>query len=240
MTQGSSSRVIAIGDIHGCFHALDTLVKVADLQPDDTLVCLGDLIDQGRESKEVLELLIELSTQCNLVAIRGNHEEMFLAALESDQAKESWMLFGGTSTVNSYHFGGDIDAVPPDHVEFIRSTVDFFETETHIFTHALYLPDEPPEVWPPHVLRWTLIEKPYPEPHMSGKTVVVGHTEQRSGEILDLGHLICLDTACYNYGWLTALDMTSGETWQASKWGQLKERPSEPMPVPVPKPPVAV
>ena len=60
-------------------------------------------------------------------------------------------------------------------------------------------------------------------PHLSGKTVVVGHTEQKAGEILDLGHLVCLDTYCREYGWLTALDLHSGTSWQANRWGALRE-----------------
>ena len=53
--------------------------------------------------------------------------------------------------------------------------------------------------------------------------VIVGHTEQKNGEILDLGHLVCLDTACRSYGWLTLWDAATGQTWQASKWGVLRE-----------------
>lgn len=213
---------------------------MAQLKPEDTLVCLGDLIDQGRESREVLDLLLEYRERCHLVVIRGNHEEMFFAALENERCYESWMMFGGTDTVNSYRFGGGIEDIPREHVDFLRSTIDYYETEDFIFTHACYLPELPMSECPSHVLRWTLLEPPYPEPHFSGKTVLVGHTEQRSGEILDLGYLKCLDTACYKYGWLTALDLQSGEMWQASRWGQVKERPSEPMPGRLPTPPETV
>ena len=54
-------RIVAIGDIHGCVHALDAVLAAVDPQPDDTIVCLGDFIDQGRETKEVIDALIALS-----------------------------------------------------------------------------------------------------------------------------------------------------------------------------------
>ena len=59
-------------------------------------------------------------------------------------------------------------------------------------------------------------------PHHSGKTVIVGHTEQRDGEILDLGFAICIDTACWKHGWLTALEVRTRQIWQASRWGNLR------------------
>ena len=56
----------------------------------------------------------------------------------------------------------------------------------------------------------------------SGKTVVVGHTSQKTGEVLDLGHLKCIDTFCYGGGWLTAQEVRSEEVWQADREGELR------------------
>jgi serine/threonine protein phosphatase 1 len=61
-----------------------------------------------------------------------------------------------------------------------------------------------------------------PPPHQSGKKAVVGHTPQISGDILDLGHLVCIDTYCYGDGWLTALDVDSGEVFQTNRDGQVR------------------
>ena len=61
-----------------------------------------------------------------------------------------------------------------------------------------------------------------PGPHESGKTVIVGHSSQKSGEILDRGHMMCIDTFCFGGGWLTALDVQSGELWQADRDGDLR------------------
>jgi serine/threonine protein phosphatase 1 len=76
---------------------------------------------------------------------------------------------------------------------------------------------------PDYQLRWALFEPDKMQPHVSGKTVVVGHTEQADGEVLDLGFAVCIDTACWRYGWLTAMDVTTKQTWQASRWGMLRQ-----------------
>jgi serine/threonine protein phosphatase 1 len=76
------SRTIAIGDIHGCSDALASILLAIDPKPSDTIICLGDYVDKGHDSKGVLELLIELSGRCRLVPILGNHEEQMLRARE--------------------------------------------------------------------------------------------------------------------------------------------------------------
>jgi serine/threonine protein phosphatase 1 len=215
----TAARTIAIGDIHGCVHALESLLEMIALTPKDTLVVLGDFIDQGHESRQVIDTLIALQSRCRLVVIQGNHEEMMLHARDSREAYEMWYEVGGFATINSYLFDASLKIVPPDHWAFIEACRDYYETDTHIFTHANYVPELPLPAQPVHALRWEILEEPYPAPHMSGKTVVVGHTEQRSGEVLDLGYVKCIDTACWRYGWLTALDVESGEVWQTSKWG---------------------
>lgn len=216
-------RTIVIGDIHGCAHALEALLNEIRPTSDDLIISLGDFIDTGRETSDVVRQLIALERECRFVAILGNHEEMLLAALTSERLKQSWLMCGGMPTLNSYRFCGDIDVIPDDHLEFIRRCRPYYETQTHIFLHANYLADVALEDQPEHVLRWSLFEEPYPEPHCSGKTAVVGHTEQRNGEILDLGHVLCIDTACHSYGWLTAMDVRSGEVWQASRWGVMRD-----------------
>ena len=126
-------------------------------------------------------------------------------------------------TINSYVYGQGIDVIPEDHLEFICAARDYYETDSHFFVHAGYEADLPLGEQPEHMLRWSLLGDPIPDPHQSGKIAVVGHTEQRNGEILNCGHVICIDTYCHGYGWLTALDVLSGQIWQASRWGALRE-----------------
>ena len=68
-------RTIAIGDIHGCSAAFAAILAAIDIQPDDTLITLGDYVDRGIDSKGVLDQLIELESRCHLIPLMGNHEE---------------------------------------------------------------------------------------------------------------------------------------------------------------------
>lgn len=224
-TGSHMGRLLALGDIHGCLAALDAVLQAADLDRDDTLVVLGDVIGYGRESAGVIDRLMQLEDECELICIRGNHEEMLLGALESEQLRTQWLNVGGIETLNSYEFCAKIDVIPPAHIEFVRGFRDYYKQGPFVFTHAGYDAERPFDDQPAHALRWNLLEEPWPEPHTSGKTAVVGHTEQHDGEVLDLGHIVCLDTGCRSYGWLTLWDAQTRQTWQASKWGALREQP---------------
>lgn len=218
-----SARVIAIGDVHGCAHALDALLEAIQPQPIDHLVFLGDLIDNGRDSAAVLDRLLELPQHCQVTVIQGNHEEMLFAARDSEKSLRYWETCGGVSTLNSYRFGAGLDDIPEKHWELLRAAVPYVETDDFIFTHANYRPDLPMQEQESYQLRWMLFDPDDMQPHQSGKTVIVGHTEQKKSEILDLGFAICIDTVCWRYGWLTALDVHSRNYWQASRWGILRE-----------------
>ncbi len=221
-----SSRTIAIGDIHGCLPALQALLTAVDPQPDDTVVTMGDYVDRGPDSPGVIDELIALDARCRYRPLLGNHDEMLLDICSGQTGLLSeWVLFGGDATLTSY--GGRVPhGVPPEHVEFLKSCRYYFETETHFFVHGTYLAELPLEKQPTDVMLWQSLRERRPGPHCSGKTAVVGHTAQKQGDILDLGYLICIDTCCYGAGWLTALDVTSGQVWQANKAGHLRERPS--------------
>jgi serine/threonine protein phosphatase 1 len=218
-----SGRLIAIGDVHGCCHALDTVLDEIVPTADDRIVFLGDLVDQGKESKEVLERILRLQRECQVVLIRGNHEEMMFAAQESEAALRYWERCGGVATLNSYRFGGNLNDIPPEHWALLKTCVPYYETEEYIFTHANYLADAAMADQPEYTLRWALFDPDKERPHFSGKTILVGHTEQKNAEILDLGFAMCIDTACWKYGWLTAIDAPSREYWQASRWGVMRE-----------------
>ena len=95
--------------------------------------------------------------------------------------------------------------MPPEHWALFESCQPYLETNEFLFTHANYLPDEPISETDGYQLRWALFEPEEMRPHQSGRTVVVGHTEQRNSEILDLEFAICIDTACWRHGWLLSL-----------------------------------
>jgi serine/threonine protein phosphatase 1 len=214
-------RTIAVGDIHGCSLALDALLDAIKPRFDDVIVTLGDYIDRGPDSRGVIDRLIDLGHRYRLIPILGNHDQMLLD-VRSGKYPIYWLLdIGGTTTLDSYGPGRDLSLIPEAHLDFLEGCLDFHETDTHIFVHANYYPDIPMAEQPVGMLRWESLRDMTPGPHDSGKTVIVGHTSQKSGEILDLGHLICIDTFCYGGGWLTALEVKIGEVWRANRRGEI-------------------
>lgn len=216
-------RTIAIGDIHGCSHALAAVVEAVDPQPDDLIITLGDYVDRGPDSRGVIEQLIRLSNRCRLIALRGNHEEMMLAAMQSGGGAEMefWLACGGDSTLASY--GGKFEYIPAAHRTFLKYGRLYYETARHLFMHAGYLPDIPIYNQPAYQLLWATIRDSIPAPHCSGKIAIVGHTSQKSGDVLDVGHLKCIDTYCHGGGWLTAIEVETGHLWQANAMGMLRD-----------------
>jgi serine/threonine protein phosphatase 1 len=216
------SRTIAIGDIHGCSVALTALLEAIAPQSEDTIVTLGDYVDRGIDSKGVIDQLILLADRCRLVPILGNHEEMMLGAREGRSDFRFWMNCGGITCLHSYGSTGRIELVPRDHFAFLESCLTYFETVQHLFLHANYKPDVPLDQQDLHTLRWlSLGEYVPPTRHCSGKTAVVGHTPQV--EALDLGYLKCIDTNCCYGGWLTAIDVDTGQVWQVNERGELRD-----------------
>ena len=214
-------RIIAVGDTHACSIALSALIDAIDLQPQDTLVTLGDYVDRGIDSKGVLDQLIALQSKCNLVPILGNHEEMLLNARNGKSDFQFWLACGGDSCLDSYGSSSQLSLIPQSHFHFLESCLSHHETETHAFVHANYKPEIPLDQLDDHILRWLSLRDSIPKArHCSGKTFVVGHTPQ--SEVLDLGFLICIDTGCCHDGWLTALDVDTKQIWQVNEKGELR------------------
>jgi serine/threonine protein phosphatase 1 len=215
-------RILAIGDIHGCSTALAALLDAVQPRPGDTLVALGDYVDRGPDSRGVIDLLLDAAARCRLVPLLGNHEEMLLYHCEHWSDGNAWLMYGGQATLDSYGVASPAE-IPPAHLEFLQRCVDWFETERHFFVHACYAPGAPLGEQNLQLLRWESLRWALPGPHVSGKTAIVGHTAQRSGAVLDVGYLKCIDTWCYGGGWLTALDVETGAWWQTNERGERRE-----------------
>ena len=82
----------AIGDIHGCYRALTTLVESMPFETDDRLITLGDYVDRGLQSREVIDWLIERQSSGRLTAaLQGNHDRMMLAARNLSGEVDVWL-----------------------------------------------------------------------------------------------------------------------------------------------------
>lgn len=218
-------RTIVIGDIHGCSDALKDLLTKIDPKPEDTIITLGDYIDRGPNSKEVIDILLDLNDQCNYIPLMGNHELMLVHIFDGDSA-DSWMYHGGLNTILSYkptqaqtYEVSDLkvlrEVLTWRHVNFIKNCRRYYEDEKNIFVHANYDPQKSMDEQSERDVFWKHIDaRSPPGPHQSGKTVWVGHTPQASGMILDLGHLLCIDTFSFRTGIVTGVEVNTREAWR--------------------------
>ena len=218
----ADGRTIAIGDIHGCATALAALLDALEPKASDTLVMLGDAIDRGPDSRGVVEQLLTIRERCCLVPILGNHEQMLLDAAASQCPLQDWLIHGGAETLDSYGKDAALSALPAEHLEFIRSWGDYYETESHFFAHGNYQADLPLASQPWETMRWRSLKFSLPAAHTSGKIAILGHTANKQGKITDQGYLLCIDTYCHGGKWLTALEPATGQVWQTNQKGQLR------------------
>lgn len=221
-----TGRKIAIGDVHGCTHALKTLVDSLELTNNDTLVTLGDYVGKGDDSNGTLEYLIKLKSRCNLITLLGNHDFLMRSVLRNELSVGAWFSLGGQSVLTSYGTDSDVTTVPESHRVFLEKCKLFHEMSTHIFVHACYQAELPLAETDEFILLWERLTEVLPDGHCSGKIAVVGHTRQDSGEILDAGHLVCIDTGCVSGGRLTALDVMNKVIWRTDRLGRSVERVS--------------
>lgn len=213
-------RTIAIGDIHGCLKALDGLIEAINPGASDRLIFLGDYVDRGPDSRGVIERLIALQTRCKTIYLLGNHEIIFRSVLGGFPA-DTWLRIGGQQTLASY--GGTLEGVPNSHVDFLCGLLPSYETERCLFVHANYDANLALSEQTEQTLFWEHLGEKLPLPHYSGKHVILGHTPQANFEIGYFGHFTCIDTYCFGNGWLTALEVESGEVWQVSQTGVLRQ-----------------
>lgn len=216
-------RVLAIGDVHGCHVALAALLKALKIKSKDTVVFLGDAVDRGPSSRQVIENILSLRETCNVVFIKGNHEEMLCDAIAGRGLVEQWLSFGGNATVDSY--GGSLENIPPEHIRLLVSElVPFWETDNEIFVHASLESDMSLVNQTAEFLRWKHLGGDEP-PHVSGKRVICGHTSQTEGVPLVFDGWVCIDTYPHGGQWLTCLDVGSNKVVQANFRGDVRKFP---------------
>lgn len=214
------SRLFAIGDVHGYLKPLEILISNIAPQPDDTLIFLGDVIDHGEDSKGVIDLIIDLQTQCTVKCIQGNHEEMLLNSLLSSNIRDRWLLHGGQETLQSFGLSADkigLAKLPEKYIQFFRDMLPYVETEKFIFTHATPVMHLPMDEQTSEGLRWNSMYPSANNVHESGKMVICGHTPQYCGTPWADQKIIAIDTYICGDKWLTALDMDNLVAHQAGR-----------------------
>lgn len=218
--------VYAVGDIHGRADLLDRLLDTlaADRQvrwgvDQCTLVFLGDYVDRGFHSKQVLDRLLSLSLDwADVVCLKGNHEDMMLDFMLDPMANEAWLQYGGLATLASYGVAvaenpdtGAPDSVkaskdlqevlPDEHFLFLRDAPLSYQSGEYFFVHAGIRPGVPLHAQDPHDM--TFIRQDFTESTKDhGVRVVHGHTGVQNPLLLP--NRIAVDTIAYATGRLTA------------------------------------
>jgi serine/threonine protein phosphatase 1 len=169
-----------IGDIHGYFGRLAALYDKlrAVLQKSDTLIFLGDYIDRGPQSYEVVDLLVQISrvTAFKSVFLKGNHEDMFLKYLAGEDPGGAFLMNGGENTIRSYTRRGGGFELPEHHREFFDGLELYYEGEDFIAVHAGLNPEAVClEAQEEFDLLW-IREEFYQGRKRWEKTVIFGHT----------------------------------------------------------------
>ena len=209
-----TDRLFAIGDIHGCARELEVLLAGLPLAAGDTVACVGDYIDRGPASRQVIDLLLALRQRAGIrtVFLKGNHEDMCLSYVEQQGLwGEGWHLNGGVATLRSYGIDARLDGrevatrLPATHLEFLRSLVPYLLTDRYLLVHAGIRPGRALVDQDPEDLFW-IREEFILTPHSLPQTIVFGHTPQRD-VLVDVPSKIGIDTGCVYGGALTALEL---------------------------------
>lgn len=209
-TPSGGRRIYAIGDVHGCAAELELLLKKLEIDKDTLVIFLGDYVDRGTDSRRVIDLVIQLRERCEVVALMGNHEAMFIDFLERPESIGSglFILNGGSTTLANYAGPGGSFDVPQAHIEFLKSLKLFHETETHFFVHAgVPLRKKLNELDPildRETFLWTRGAFLTSKENWS-KVIVHGHTPSDHPE--RFSNRVNVDTGCVFGGDLTAYDV---------------------------------
>lgn len=229
---GDDRRVYAIGDIHGRADLLADLLRRIDADdagrdPCPTeLILLGDLIDRGPQSRQVVEHALHLTQSgAPIRCLTGNHEEVFLSAAQGDIAAVRFFCrIGGQETLMSYGLGeADIAAmdaeaicawmlehIPRSHVDFVGGFTDMIEIGDYAFVHAGVRPGVALDEQTPADLRW--IRNVFLTSDAAfGKVVIHGHTITQ--DVADHPNRIGIDTGAYKSGRLTAIGLQGSDHW---------------------------
>ncbi len=216
-------RVYAVGDIHGRLDLLDPLLARIDADLEghpvegSMQVFLGDYIDRGQASAQVVERLIRRGETNPTICLKGNHEACLLEFLENPEVLTAWGHNGGLTTLLSYGvepvLNADLrtssrlsatlaDAMPASHMQFLSGLPLTFSCGDFLFVHAGVRPGIPLARQSEEDLLWIRDaflrhEAPFE------KVIVHGHTPVMEPQIR--ANRINIDTGAYATGRLTCL-----------------------------------
>lgn len=187
-------RYYAIADLHGRYDLLEKAFCQIGKDADGPckIITLGDYIDRGSASKQVIQGLIDARNDLSsaefpledIICLKGNHEDMAVQTITQPLLPMWWMGNGGHETLQSYKpdcFWGETGAMDRDHVRWMGSLPQYYETEKHVFIHA-GVPEEVNDLdaQDPEQQMWMLY-RDHDEGGYRGKHVVHGHHQFADG-----------------------------------------------------------
>jgi serine/threonine protein phosphatase 1 len=212
------NRLFAISDIHGCFKPFyELIVNCIKLKKTDQLILLGDYIDRGDQSKEVIDFIIDLKKSgFNVIPLTGNHEVMLLDSFNNPEILPLWLMNSGMSTLSSFGIQ-NIKEIDSKYLDFFRSLEYYRIIDNVIFVHAGFDDFAIDPFTDRHGMIWEC-RTSYQHPLLSDKIIIHGHRPKTlsflKGLLNQKSRVIPIDTGCVykiemGYGYLTALEVNS-------------------------------
>ena len=224
MTNG---RRIVIGDVHGHYDGLMQLLTAIAPAAEDEVYFLGDLIDRGPKSFQVVNFVRQSRYRCLL----GNHEQLLIDSFPdgniAPHALHAWLHSGGQATVTSY----DEPEVLLEHLEWMRSLPMHLDLGDVWLVHAGVNPRMRLQDQTVQEFCWIRQEfHSSPQPYFPDKQIITGHTitfrfpNVPVGAIAQGAGWLSIDTGAYHprSGWLTGLDLTNQQVYQVNVFQQLQ------------------
>jgi calcineurin-like phosphoesterase family protein len=183
MQKQATCRLWAISDIHGCAHTFRRLLwDIIQFNRDDHLYLLGDYINKGPDSKQVLKTIRRLKkTGFNVTMLRGNHEDILLTALKHPHYFPFFIKNGGRATLKSFGVK-NLDEIPEKYIDMLESTQYYAETEKYLLVHAGFNFKKKNIFKDEKAMMWIRNFKNDPE-KTNNKTIVHGHSPQSKNQI---------------------------------------------------------
>lgn len=182
------AKTYAIGDLHGRYdllcEALASIAKYADVEP-GTIVTMGDYIDRGPHSRQIIERLME-TQRLGMVCLKGNHEDMMVETLRKPLHPDWWIGNGGGATLVSYGHPRsgvyDPTVVPKEHIEWIDALPLMHIDKHRVFVHAWVDSSVPLDRQKPDKVMWELYPSGARYGHrLTGRHLVHGHHQFEDG-----------------------------------------------------------
>lgn len=215
-------RTFAIGDIHGCAATFRKLLLYEiKITKQDNIYLLGDYIDRGPGSKEVIDLILSLKTEnYQLHTVKGNHEQLFLDSQKDADNLDLWLANGGKATLKSFRIKS-FDQLEDHYKHFFESTKYFYDTGDFIFVHAGLNFESKNIFGDTESMLWIRDMKVNKE-MLGNKTIIHGHTPILISRVKInaansfYNNTVNIDTGCCykkyeGYGYLTALNVETME-----------------------------